>query len=622
MRRTPPATVPGPRGWVRVLEAATLTARAAPLCLVGYIVLTLVGGTLPVLAAWLTKLVLDGLVRDAPLTWLTWLAGYLALVGLLIGVTPQVTGYLSRQLERATGLRAHDRLFRTVVGFVGLRHFEDPGFLDRLRLAQQAGGTSPVQVVNAALGLVRAALTIAGFLGSLFVLSPVMTGLLLVAAVPRVVAELLLARRRARVFSAVGPIERREFFYRDLLSRVESAKEIRLFGLGDFLRGRMLADRRSTDAQHRVVDRRELLLQGALGMLAAAVSGSGVLWAVTAARRGVLSVGDITIFVAAVSGVQNSLVTLARELARGHQALLMFDHYLAVNNTPPDLPVPARPEPLTPLGVGIELRNVWFRYSEDHPWALRGVDLHIPYGATVALVGLNGAGKSTLVKLLCRFYDPDRGSVRWDGIDLRETDPAELRRRVGAVFQDHMHYDLTAHENIALGDLDAIGDRKRIEDAARRAGVHRRLENLPDGYDTLLSRAFFLDPAGTSRQPGVELSQGQWQRVALARALLRDQSDLLILDEPSAALDAEAEREIHDVLRRLRAGRTSLLISHRLNTVRNADLIVVLADGRVIEQGDHRTLMATNGEYARLFQLQSAGYQVAAPDLVVAPGER
>ncbi|MEU4475157.1 ABC transporter ATP-binding protein [Micromonospora sp. NPDC023888] len=622
MRQHSTAPAAGSRTAARMLAAATLTARAAPLRLAGYAGLALLGGTLPVLAAWLTKLVLDGLVRGTALTVLAWLAGGLALASLLTGVTPQVTEYLRADMDRATGLRAHDLLFRAVSGFVGLRRFEDPTFLDRLRLAQQSGGTSPVQVVEGLVGVTRATVTVSGFLGSLLVINPVMTGLVLVAAAPTVIAELLLARRRARMLWTIGPTERREFFYRELMSTVAAAKEIRLFGLGDLLRGRMLADRRSTNVARRAVDRRELLVQGGLGVLAATVAGGGVLWAVVAARRGTLSVGDITIFVTAVAGVQGSLATVARELARCHQAILMFDHYLAVTTAPPDLPVPVPARRLPTLRAGIELHDVWFRYSEDHPWVLRGVDLRIPHGSTVALVGLNGAGKSTLVKLLCRFYDPTRGGIRWDGTDLRDVDAAELRRRIGVVFQDYMHYDLTAHENIALGDLDAFDDRARIQDAAARAGIHRRIAELPAGYDTLLSRSFFLDDTGAAQQPGAELSDGQWQRLALARALLRSRPDLLILDEPSAALDAEAEQEIHDVLRRHRRGCTSLLISHRLNTVRDADLIVVLADGQVVEQGDHPTLMAAGGEYARLFRMQSSGYQADHANLVAVPGEQ
>jgi ATP-binding cassette subfamily B protein len=234
---------------------------------------------------------------------------------------------------------------------------------------------------------------------------------------------------------------------------------------------------------------------------------------------------------------------------------------------------------------------------------LRGVNLTIPCGQTIALVGRNGGGKSTLVKLLCRFYDPTRGEIRWDGVDLREVPPEELRSRIGAVFQDFVPYELTAADNIAVGDLPAAGDPERLAGAARDAGVHDTIAALPLGYRTLLSRAF-----ATGSGDGVPLSGGQWQRVALARAFLRRERDLMILDEPSAGLDPEAEHQVHSHLRALRAGRTSLVVSHRLGAVRDADRIVVLAGGVVAEQGTHAELVAAGGGYAHLFARQAAGY--------------
>jgi ATP-binding cassette subfamily B protein len=285
----------------------------------------------------------------------------------------------------------------------------------------------------------------------------------------------------------------------------------------------------------------------------------------------------------------------------------------------PDLPVPARPVELPVLSQGIEFRDVWFRYGDEHPWVLRGLDLRIPAGVATGMVGLNGAGKSTIVKLLCRFYDPTRGSITWDGVDLRTVDAAQLRQRIGAVFQDFMEYDLTARENIALGDLSVLDDPERLHTAARRAGVHDLLSSLPRGYDTLLTRLFFGESDQGNPETGIRLSGGQWQRLALARAFLRDRGDLMILDEPSAGLDAEAEHELHTRLRQHRAGRTSVLVSHRLGSLRDADQIVVVVDGVVAEQGTHAVLLAAEGEYARLFRLQASGYQPEG-ELVLEPG--
>jgi ATP-binding cassette subfamily B protein len=239
---------------------------------------------------------------------------------------------------------------------------------------------------------------------------------------------------------------------------------------------------------------------------------------------------------------------------------------------------------------------------------LRGVSFFVPCGQAVALVGRNGAGKTTLVKLMCRFYDPDRGRILWDGVDVRDMDLAQLRDRISAVFQDYMVYELSARENIAVGDLTLRQRPDALAAAARLAGIHGALTALPNGYDTLLTRIYADLADKEDPRTGVLLSGGQWQRVALARAFLRGGRDVVILDEPSSGLDAEAEYEIHSGLRAHRHGRTSVLISHRLNAIRDADHIVVLVDGAVAEQGDHHALMALSGTYARLFSLQAKGF--------------
>ncbi|HEX8629196.1 MAG TPA: ABC transporter ATP-binding protein [Catenuloplanes sp.] len=610
-------TRPGLRGTAALLSAALALAwRSSSTLVAARVATALVSGLAPVATAWLTKEILDLLVARAQTAQVLGVVLGLAATVLLGSLMPAVAEFADAELSRRARLTGRRELYRAIGRFGGLGRFEDPAFQDRLQLAVSNGPATPAHVVTGGLGIVQGTVTVVGFVVLLAGLAPWMAVVVAVAALPTVHAEFTLSRQRAAMMLQLGHAERRELFYADLISSVTAAKEIRLYGLGNLFSARMTAELRRINRAMRGMDLREFRVQSLLTGLGAVVAGGGLVWAVLSARSGRLALGDIVVFAAAVGGVQNTLGSIISNIARTHHALLVFTHYQHVVQAPADLAAPPdRPVlPVPPLRSSIELRDVWFRYGPSLPWILRGVDLTIAAGSTTALVGLNGAGKSTLIKLLCRFYDPTRGVVLWDGIDLRQFPVDELRRRISAVFQDFMAYDLSAADNIGLGETRLLDDRLAIVSAADQAGCRTTVEKLPRGYDTLLTRYFSPEDTPDTTE-GVLLSGGQWQRLALARSFMRTHCDLLILDEPSAGLDANAEHEVHTRLRTLRGGATALLISHRLSAVRDADTIVVLSDGTAVERGDHAALMDSDGPYARLFNLQAAGYQSAVPEL-------
>ncbi|MEV6963803.1 ABC transporter ATP-binding protein [Hamadaea sp. NPDC051192] len=608
-------TVPGQPAPVRHLPAAAAVAwRAAPHAVLLRLALAGVASVVPLAAAWLTKTVVDALARPAgTATSMVPPAVGLAVCGILLALLPRVMQYTDAELGRRVALLARDRLFGAVERLTGLGRLEDPGFHDRLQLAADAGPSGPSQVLGGLLTVVQGLLVTAGFVATLSAISPWALLIMVVATVPTLLAELRLSRARSRLAFDLGQPIRREFFFANLLTSLTVAKEVRLLGLGPLFRSRMTAELSGINAHNRAMDRRELRSHTTVALVGALAGGAGTVWAILAARSGNLTIGDFTLFVAAVAGVQGGLGSVIGGLGAGHGALMLFGHYREVVEAEPDLAVAPVVRPVPPLGDGIVFEDVWFRYGEEQPWVLKGLRLTLPAGRSTGLVGLNGAGKSTVVKLLCRFYDPVRGRILWDGVDLRDLPVDGLRARLAAVFQDFTCYELSAAENIGLGDVAAIADRPRIQRAAASAGVHDALDRLPRGYDTLLTRIFTSESDRDDPATGVVLSGGQWQRVALARALMRGDRDLLILDEPSSGLDAEAEHAIHERLQRLRAGRASLLITHRLNALRGADLVAVLADGVVAEQGSHAELMAHDGHYAHLFRLQAQGFADGEP---------
>jgi ATP-binding cassette subfamily B protein len=614
----------------RLAHAARLVTElvwaAWPLSVPMLAVLAVVGGLVPVIAATLQRTVLNDLVplragagqvhrgtvsaaAGSSGRTILELAMIFGGIGLVSALLPYARRYIQNELGRRLSLAVQDRVYRAINSFPGISRFESPEFADKMQLVRQINDNTVSSFVTSMLAIGQSAITLIGFLGSLELLSPLLGAAAMVMALPALAAQLNNSRKRAHLNLRDSSTRRRQIFYSQLLGERTAAKEIRLFGIGNFFHARMMQELRGINGRQRSLDRKILYTESSLSLIAAFIIASGLVWVVGQLVAGRLSIGDLSLYLLAMTGVQASISGIVSTIAGMYQALQLFTNYADVVSEKADLRLAEPPEAMPPLRHGVELRDVWFRYDADHPFVLKGLNIFIPAGHAAALVGLNGAGKSTIVKLLCRLYDPERGAIYWDGIDIRKVNPADLREHIGTILQDYMTYDLTAAENIGIGDVAHIDDIDRIRGAAISAGADRKVSSLPRGYDTLLSRIFFDNKDKDNPETGVVLSGGEWQRIALGRGLMRSQRDLLILDEPTSGLDVEAEYEIHERLRTVRAGKASLLISHRLASVRTADIIFVLSGGKIVEQGSHEELMQAEGEYSRLFTLQASGYQ-------------
>lgn len=595
--------------------ALRLVWAAAPGPLLVLTVAEITTGLVPVAMIWLTRGILDRVSSGGANAGTVRLAIALGLVTFVLAASRPAARYASAELGRRTSLYASAELFAALSGLRYLSRLESPDFRDRIPLAEQAGRSRIAGGVEGLLYLVQSSITVVGVLATLVVVSPVLASVITAAAVPTLIAQLDLARRRARMAWSLSGAERRELFYAQLIGDLSAAKELRLFGSGPLFRQRMITETRAIQHGERTLDLRELRWQTGLTGLGAALTAGALIWAIGQAAAGALSVGDVGAVIVAVGAAQGALVASVQQVAELSFARQLIGHYAFVLTA-------GREEPAPPTATvasieagaerGIVFDDVWVRYGPDHPWVLCGVDLRIDPGNWVAVVGRNGAGKSTVMKLLCGLYAPSRGTIRWDGIDLTMIDPSELRGRIGAVFQDYVNYDLTAAENIALGTADGhdqlFAKPDEVRQAAELSGADSVIEALPYGESTLLSRIFLPGDEDDPGVVGVLLSGGQWQRLALARALMRRDRQLLVLDEPAAGLDPESESQLQDMLTSAVRGRTRLVISHRLGAVRRADLIVVMDQGAVVASGTHDDLIAEGGLYAAMFDRQRRGY--------------
>jgi ATP-binding cassette subfamily B protein len=591
-----------------VLQMVQLAWEAHPVGFIGVIAVQLFSGSLPIATAWITKSLFDILgqalqgetASDLPQQIVILLAiqAGLTIAGQLVS---SLERFLNSELSRRLMLKTQALIYGKIGTLEGLAYFEDPKFHDMIRLATRGAQMGPLQMLNGLTSMAQGLVTLLSFLGVLLVFNPLLAVIVLLVSVPQLYTQLKIGRRRFRLAFMNSPKERRAVYLGTLLSEDMFAKEVRLFGLSRYFLDQFIQLYREIQQAQREQEVREIRWQLFLSIMSSLVASGAFIMVVLQAFARHITLGDVTLYTNALSSVQRAMERIIYAFAGLNENVLFYAQFKDLMALPSTLKVAENPVPIPTLRHGIELRNVSFRYSEQLPYVLRDVNLLIPAGQCLALVGLNGAGKTTLVKLLTRLYDPTEGQILWDGVDIREFDLAELRRRTGAIFQDFVRYSLTARENIGVGDVAYIEDLPHVADAAQDVGIDAFIRGLPEGYETILSRWLVDD------KTGVDLSGGQWQKVGTARMFMRE-ADFLILDEPTAALDAQAEYETYERFVELVAGRTCVLISHRFSTVRMANVIAVLENGVITEYGSHEELMANAATYAKLYNMQAERY--------------
>lgn len=566
-----------------------------------WFVLLVIQGLLPVVTVYLTRALVDNLVAAlrAEATWSAFrtvlpFVIVMAAVLLLVELLRYAATYV--RTVQAELVRDHiSKLIHSQSVAVDLAFYDMPDNYDRLYRAQYHAMDRPLTLLENLGGVFQNGLTLVAMVAVLIPYGIWLPIALLATSLPAfyIVLEHRLRFHHWRLNNT--ETERRAWYYSWLLTDREAAAELRIFDLGNHFQSLYQSLRRKLRNEYVQLSWEQGLAEVAAATIALLITGITLAWMLWKAVQGSLTLGDLALFYQAFQQGQRLMGTLLENLGEIYSNSLFLSDLFEFLALQPQVTDPVQPTSIpTIIKEGICFEQVTFHYPGSQRVALRNFDLTIPAGSVIALVGANGAGKSTLVKLLCRFYDPDDGRILLDGVDLRQFNLRELRRQVTILFQEPVHYQNTVSENIVLGDLSVAGDLSQVELAANAAGADKPIKGLPWGYDTLLGKWF---------KGGTELSVGEWQRLGLARAYWR-QAPILVLDEPTSAMDPWAEHDWLQRFRKLAAGRTTLIITHRFTTAMCADIIHVMNDGSVVESGSHAELLALGGLYAQSWQDQ------------------